>query len=103
MSGFDRLTMSGFDGLTMSAHPEPFDSPLTLSRSKGERLAQDRPFDSPLTLSPAKDARLEHLRVALSEVEERRAQDDLFHTPRRASASRATATSSNGSTRSPIA
>ena len=26
----------------MSAHPEPVDSPLTLSWSKGERLAQDR-------------------------------------------------------------
>ena len=31
-----------FDGLTMSARPEPFDSTLTLSSSKGERLAQDR-------------------------------------------------------------
>jgi hypothetical protein len=31
-----------FDRLTMSAHPEPFDSPLTLSLSKGERLAQDK-------------------------------------------------------------
>jgi len=26
----------------MSTHPEPFDSPLTLSWSKGARLAQDR-------------------------------------------------------------
>jgi acetoin utilization deacetylase AcuC-like enzyme len=36
---------SWFDTLTTSevARPEPFDSPLTLSLSKGERLAQDRP------------------------------------------------------------
>ena len=57
-SGFNGLTMSGLDRLTMRAHPEPFDSPLTLSRSKGERLAQDRPFDPPLTLSRSKGERL---------------------------------------------
>jgi hypothetical protein len=34
-----------FDTLTMSAHPEPFDSPLILSLSKDERLAQDRPVE----------------------------------------------------------
>jgi len=39
----------------MSAHPEPFDSPLILSLSKDEPLAQDRPFDSPLILSLSKD------------------------------------------------
>ena len=33
---------SWFDGLITSAHPESFDTPLTLSLSKGERLAQDR-------------------------------------------------------------
>ena len=42
----------------MSAHPEPFDSPLILSLSKDEPLAQDRPFDSPLILSLSKDERL---------------------------------------------
>jgi hypothetical protein len=31
-----------FDKLTMSAHPERFDSPLTLSPSKSEHPAQDR-------------------------------------------------------------
>src|SRR6266571_4883992 len=40
------------------ARPEPFDSPLILSLSKDERLAQDRPFDSPLILSLSKDGRL---------------------------------------------
>jgi hypothetical protein len=34
-----------FDRLTMSAHPEPFDSPLILSPSKDEQLAQDRPVE----------------------------------------------------------
>jgi len=29
----------------MSAHPEPFDSPLILSLSKDEPLAQDRPVE----------------------------------------------------------
>jgi hypothetical protein len=33
---------SWFDGLTMSAHPDRFDPPLTLSQSKGERLAPHR-------------------------------------------------------------
>jgi hypothetical protein len=31
-----------FDKVTMSARPEPFDSPLILSLSKDEPLAQDR-------------------------------------------------------------
>jgi len=35
-----------------------FDSPLILSTSNDERLAQDRSFDSPLILSPSKDERL---------------------------------------------
>ena len=34
-----------FDKLTISAHPEPFDSPLILSPSKDEQLAQDRPVE----------------------------------------------------------
>ena len=41
-----------------TARPEPFDSPLILSLSTDERLAQDRPFDSPLILSLSKDERL---------------------------------------------
>ena len=41
-SNAETAEVAWFDGLTMSAHPEPFDSPLTLSLSKGERLAQDR-------------------------------------------------------------
>jgi hypothetical protein len=38
-----------------TARLEPFDSPLIPSRSKNERLAQDRPFDSPLIPSRSKD------------------------------------------------
>ena len=41
-----------------AARPEPFDSPLILSLSKDERLAQDRPFDSPRIPSLSKDERL---------------------------------------------
>jgi len=48
-SWFDTLTMSvqpeSFDELANSAHPEPFDSPLILSLSKDEPLAQDRPVE----------------------------------------------------------
>ena len=49
---------SSVEFIPPSARPEPLDSPLTLSPSKGERLAQDRPSDSPLTLSPSKGERL---------------------------------------------
>jgi len=69
------------DKLTTSAHPEPVDSPLTLSPPTGERLAQDRLFDSPLALSPSKGERLAQdrpfdLPLALSPSEgERLAQD----------------------------
>jgi hypothetical protein len=44
--------------ISLHAHGEPFDSPLILSLSKDEQLAQDRPFDSPLILSLSKDERL---------------------------------------------
>jgi hypothetical protein len=37
-----RSTVPAEAGLTMSARPEPFDSPLILSLSKDEPLAQDR-------------------------------------------------------------
>jgi hypothetical protein len=37
------------------AQDRPFDSPLIVSPSKDEPLPQDRPFDSPLILSPSKD------------------------------------------------
>ena len=33
---------ASFDKLAVSAYPEPFDSPLILSLSKDERLAQDK-------------------------------------------------------------
>ena len=36
---------SWFDRLTTSAHHEPFDSPLTLSPSESERIAQDTPVE----------------------------------------------------------
>jgi hypothetical protein len=36
---------ASFDTLRMSAYGEPFDSPLILSLSKDERLAQDRPVE----------------------------------------------------------
>ena len=39
--GTSRARRSSFDRLRMSAHGEPFDSPLILSPSKDERLAQD--------------------------------------------------------------
>jgi len=41
----ERAEAAWFDKLTMSAHPEPFDSPLILSLSKDEQLAQDRPVE----------------------------------------------------------
>src|SRR5437773_2055618 len=41
--GADRRVRPGADLST--ARPEPFDSTLTLSLSKGERLAQDRPAE----------------------------------------------------------
>ena len=41
----DEPSGSWFDKLTTSAHPEPFDSPLILSLSKDEQLAQDRPVE----------------------------------------------------------
>src|SRR5438093_178880 len=41
-SWFDKLTTSECPSNTL-ARPEPFDSPLILSLSKDQRLAQDRP------------------------------------------------------------
>src|SRR6266571_4907539 len=43
-SWFDKLTTSECPINTL-ARPEPFDSPLILSLSKDERLAQDRPVE----------------------------------------------------------
>ena len=42
----------------MAMEREPFDSPLILSPSKDERIAQDTPFDRPLIPSPSKDERV---------------------------------------------
>ena len=64
-----------------AARPEPFDSPLILSLSKDERLAQDRPFDSPRIPSRSKDERLtqdrpfDSPRIPSLSKDERRAQD----------------------------
>ena len=41
----ERAEAAWFVKLTTSAHPEPFDSPLILSLSKDEQLAQDRPVE----------------------------------------------------------
>src|SRR5438128_9543287 len=85
-SWFDQLTTSGstsspravrpahherFDKLTTSecpintvARPEPFDSPLILSLSKDERLAQDRPVEGRavwLVVRPAHHERFDQL------------------------------------------
>ncbi len=49
----------------MSARPEPFDPPLILSRSKDERLAQDRPVDQPPRFALRRSA------VALAKAEGR--------------------------------
>ena len=64
-----------------AARPEPFDSPLILSLSKDERLAQDRPFDSPRIPSRSKDERLtqdrpfDSPRIPSLSKDERLAQD----------------------------
>src|SRR5204863_3781742 len=60
----------------------PFDSPLIVSPSKDERLAQDRPFDSPLVLSPSKDERLaQHRPVTIDDLMRLRAIVDVQLAP----------------------
>ena len=61
-------------GFITLAHPEPFDSPLILSRSKDERLAQDRPVEGRAVLLVVRP--FESLRVAPSRVEGRQAQHE---------------------------
>ena len=65
-----RATGSWFDRLTTSeinARPEPFDSPLILSLSKDERLAQDKLVDQPPRFALRRSA------VALAKAEGRAA------------------------------